>query len=242
MNFLDQRGRLGRGLLMSACVLAGLGLASVGDALAAGQSQPIVVELFTSQGCSSCPPANANLALLSDRPGILALSFGVTYWDHLGWKDTFAKPEFTDRQITYETPLNQKGPFTPQMVVDGRSDVVGNRLPEVEELIAATPRKDQPTVSFADSKISIGAGQAPTQRADVWLVGYDPRLVEVPVRRGENGGRTLPHKNVVHRLEKIGTWSGAASSIALPSIEAGLSVAILVQAPGGGAIIAAATR
>src|SRR5262245_51564795 len=103
--------------------------------------QPTVVELFTSQGCSSCPPANANLAILSDRPGILALSFGVTYWDQLGWKDTFAKPEFTARQVTYEGPLNRDGPFTPQMVVDGRTDTVGNRLADVEGLIAAAGDK-----------------------------------------------------------------------------------------------------
>jgi hypothetical protein len=94
----------------------------------AASFQPTVVELFTSQGCSSCPPANANLAALSDRPGVLALSFSVTYWDQLGWKDTFAKPEFTERQVNYEPRLDHDGPFTPQIVVDGRADTIGNRL------------------------------------------------------------------------------------------------------------------
>src|SRR5438132_407188 len=109
-------------------VLAAMGGSSGTAVQAASAGQPTVVELFTSQGCSSCPPANANLAVLSERPGVLALSFGVTYWDQLGWKDTFAKPEFTARQVTYETPLNRDGPFTPQIVVDGHADTVGNRL------------------------------------------------------------------------------------------------------------------
>ena len=98
----------------------------------AANAQPTVVELFTSQGCSSCPPANANLATISDRPGVLALSFSVTYWDQLGWKDTFAQPAFTARQVNYEPRLDHDGPFTPQIVVDGRADTIGNRLAAVD--------------------------------------------------------------------------------------------------------------
>src|SRR5271165_539571 len=127
-----------RGLLGSAAlVLAAMAGSSITTAQAAG-GQPTVVELFTSQGCSSCPPANANLATLSQRPGVLALSFGVTYWDQLGWKDTFAKPEFTQRQIAYEAPLSHDGPFTPQIVVDGHADTIGNRIGAIETLIAAS--------------------------------------------------------------------------------------------------------
>src|SRR5262249_7513502 len=145
------------------------------------------------------------------------LSFGVTYWDQLGWKDTFAKPEFTARQVTYETPLNRDGPFTPQMVVDGRADTVGNRLAAVEGLIAAAAgHHDRPSLTTGRSGLDSGAGAAPRNGADVWLVTYDPRLVDVPVGRGENSGRTLPHKNVVHSLERIGSWHGAAMQLALP--------------------------
>src|SRR5262249_57419236 len=84
-------------------------------------TRPVVVELFTSQGCSSCPPANANLIELSKRSDVLALSFSVTYWDYLGWKDIFGKPEFTERQAVYEPALGERGSFTPQMVIDGRA-------------------------------------------------------------------------------------------------------------------------
>ena len=111
------------------------------------QSAPLtVVELFTSQGCSSCPPANASLAAVASRPDVLALSFGVTYWDYLGWKDTFAKPQFTDRQVAYEAGLGHGGPFTPQIVVNGARDTVGNVQADVEHLIAGA-RLSGPAIS-----------------------------------------------------------------------------------------------
>lgn len=226
----------------AALLLTSPGGSSRAGALAPGDGQPTVVELFTSQGCSSCPPANANLAVLSERPGILALSFGVTYWDQLGWKDIFAKPEFTARQVTYEAPLNRDGPFTPQIVVDGHADTVGNRLAVVEELIsAASDHRKRPTLAIDKGALSIGAGAAPERGADIWLVTYDPRLVEVPVGRGENAGRTLPHKNVVHSLARIGSWHGAPTQLALPVPAPGLRRAVLVQASGGGPILAATT-
>lgn len=105
----------------------------------------------------------------------------------------------------------------------------------------ASPRKDEPTLSLAESGVSIGAGDAPAAGADVWLVSYDPALVQVPVKRGENDGRTLPHKNVVHELTKIGIWTGTALSIAFSAPKAGLRSAVLIQAPHGGPIIAAAS-
>jgi hypothetical protein len=224
----------------AAFVLAVAAGSSIGVAQAAAGGQPTVVELFTSQGCSSCPPANANLAKLSDRPGVLALSFGVTYWDQLGWKDTFAKPEFTQRQVAYEAPLNHDGPFTPQVVVDGHADTIGNRIGAIEALIGASHHRDRPTLRIGGTDVSIGAGAAPAGGADVWFVTYDPRLVNVPVGRGENAGRTLPHKNVVHRLERIGSWRGSETDLPLPAAEAGLHRAVLVQATAGGLILAAA--
>lgn len=233
-----RRGFLGSAAALFLAVVAG---SSIGTAQAAAGGQPTVVELFTSQGCSSCPPANANLAALSDRPGVLALSFGVTYWDRLGWKDTFAKPEFTARQIAYEAPLNHDGPFTPQVVVDGHADTIGNHIGSITALIAAGHHGDRPTLRLGDKDISIGAGAAPTGGADVWFVTYDPRLISVPVGRGENAGRTLPHKNVVHRLERIGSWRGAETDLPLPATEVGLRRAVLVQALAGGPILAAAT-
>jgi hypothetical protein len=214
-----------------------------GSALA-GERGPVVIELFTSQGCSSCPPANANLAALSDRADVLALSFGVTYWDGLGWKDTFARPDYTARQEAYESPLGESGPFTPQMVINGRKSLVGNDLGEVERVIAASRGAGgdaSPSIALSGGVAEIGAGSAPRQGADVWLVQYDPRRVQVAVQRGENAGHTLPHKNVVHDLTLLGRWTGSPMTVAAPPRD-GLRAAVLVQTHGGGPILAAATE
>lgn len=223
----------------SALLAALMALAATGAAAA----QPLtVVELFTSQGCSSCPPANANLIKVKDQPNVLALSFNVTYWDYLGWKDTFGKQEFTQRQVSYEPALGRSGPFTPQVVVNGDADAVGAAPGEIERLISSSGRAKGPSLSLDGGKISIGAGSVPGGKADVWLVRYKDGVVEVPVARGENTGRTLPHANVVHALQRIGSWSGDATSLPLPAASGGLSTAVLVQTPGGGPILAAATN
>ncbi|MER9605563.1 DUF1223 domain-containing protein [Mesorhizobium sp. M0243] len=219
--------------------LSALALAA---SLGAAAAQPLtVVELFTSQGCSSCPPANANLIKVKDQPGVLALSFNVTYWDYLGWKDIFGKQEFTRRQVSYEPALGHDGPFTPQVVVNGHADVVGAAPGEIEKLISESGRTGGPALSLDGGKIRIGAGAAPGGHADVWLVRYAKGVVEVPVARGENTGRTLPHANVVHALKNLGSWTGAATTYPLPAASGGLSTAVLVQSPGGGPILAAAT-
>ena len=221
-------------------LLAGAMLAAT---LGAAAAQPLtVVELFTSQGCSSCPPANANLIKVKDQPGVLALSFNVTYWDYLGWKDTFGRKEFTERQVTYEPSLGRDGPFTPQVVVNGRRDGVGAAPGEIQSLIAKGGRTQGPELSLGNGKVSIGAGKAPGGRADIWLVRYTRGVVEVPVARGENTGRTLPHANVVHALTKLGSWNGQATTLPLPAATGGLSTAVLVQAPRGGPILAAAAN
>lgn len=221
-----------KGLAAGAMLMAGV---------AAAAAEPLtVVELFTSQGCSSCPPANANLIKVKDRPGVLALSFAVTYWDYLGWKDTFGRPEFTQRQVTYEPALGRSGPFTPQIVVNGRADTVGNRLSDIETLIGEDKPSNGPTLSLTDSKAAIGSGTAPAGGADVWLVHYRPGVVDVPVGRGENSGHTLPHANVVHALTRLGSWTGEAATLPLPKADDGLATAVLVQAPRGGPILAAA--
>jgi len=199
-----------------------------------------VVELYTSQGCSSCPPANAAVAQLSARPEILALSFGVTYWDELGWKDTFAQKTFTDRQWDYARGLRHDNVGTPQVVVNGRLDVVGQSVPEIEgALRRAALAAGGPQVTLAAGRAEI-AGAAPKRPADVWLVRYDPNIVQVPVRRGENSGKTLPHKNVVRELTRLGGWAGGPARYAIPAGPAGLKTAVLLQAGPGGPILAAA--
>ena len=207
---------------------------------AAADASPVVVELFTSQGCSSCPPANANLIKLSNRSDVLALSFSVTYWDYLGWKDTYGKPEFTQRQVNYEPPLHQAGPYTPQMVVNGSATAVGNNLQEIQELISETPPLSGPVLTFNRDRIEVGARPG-ASNAEVWLVRYDPQIEAVPVARGENTGSTLRHTHVVRRLQRLGDWSGEKTSFTLPGEQAGLRTAVLVQRPDGGAILSAIT-
>lgn len=207
-------------------------------------ADPVVVELFTSQGCSSCPPADANLIKLSARPDVLALSFGVTYWDYLGWEDTFARPEFTERQMVYERPLGHAGAFTPQMVVGGRADAVGHDLREVEALIANEAARQAaepgPAITVADGTVTIAAGTAPERYAEIWLVRFDPRMTEVPVARGENRRRVLPITHVVRELTLLGSWIGKDVTLALPPATDGLESALLVQLSQGGPILAAA--
>lgn len=202
--------------------------------------RPVVLELFQSQGCSSCPPANANLNAIADRPEVLALSFGVTYWDQLGWKDTFAKPAYTDRQKAYARGLGaQLG--TPQMVIEGREDLIGTNARDVDlALRRARPAMDA-SVALSRGRVEIGAGQAPKAGADVWLVRYDPRVQQVAIQRGENNGKTLPHRDVVRELTRLGGWNGAPVAFAtLPPTDPVLRTAVLVQAKDGGPILAAA--
>lgn len=217
---------------------AALSAASCLKASSVPSSRPVVVELFTSQGCSSCPPAQATLNGLADRRDVLALSFGVVYWDYLGWKDTFASPQFTQRQYDYAKGLHHTGVFTPQMVIDGKADTTGQSPAQVEPLIkAARAQAAGPHLTMNGDRVTVAEGKA--QGAQVWLVRYDPRTVQVPIQRGENSGRTLPHRNVVRQLVNLGPWTGKASTYDLPKGEANLKTAILVQAGTGGPIIAA---
>lgn len=226
------------GFAMAAALMA----FSFSPSAAFGGDHPTVIELFQSQGCSSCPPANANVIALSDRPNLLVLSFGVTYWDRLGWKDTFASPQFTDRQWDYARAFQRSQVFTPEVVVNGRADVVGRNRDELEALIKRAARPPgAPVVEVVAGTVTVGAAIGDSYKADVWLVRYDPNIVQVPIRRGENGGITLPHKNVVHELVKLGDWSGQQRSYKIPdTTHLELREAILVQDGPGGAILAAA--
>jgi hypothetical protein len=224
---------------------AGLGLAGglAAPALAQAPGPPItVVELFTSQGCSSCPPANANLARLSERPGVLALSFGVTYWDDLGWKDTFASKAYTARQWDYAKGLHHSQVWTPQVVVNGRADVVGATLGEIEKAARDAPLPATgPSITLTKGSVTVASARKPDRPAQVWLVRYDPATVHVPIKRGENTGKTLPHKNVVKELVRLGGFDGTAETLRLPApSRPDLKTAVLVQAGPGGPILAVA--
>jgi len=216
-------------------LIALVSAAATGSAMAAPAH---VVELFTSQGCSSCPPAHGNFNALRDGPDLLALSFGVTYWDRLGWKDTFAQPQFTARQMAYARRLRH-GPFTPQIVVDGRADAVGARKGEIEQLMGRTMLLGGPSIAIKGDEVILGA-HAQATAADVWLVRYNPRVVHVPIKAGENDGRTLPQRNVVQELVRLGSWSGGGEHLHAPRAKPGLLTAVIVQTPDAGPILSAA--
>ena len=222
----------------AAVALAALSIS--GTAMAQAPMPPMqVVELFTSQGCSSCPPADVAVAAISARPDIVALSFGVTYWDNLGWRDTFAQQKFTDRQWAYAKGLRHDNVGTPQVVINGRTDVVGQSVGEIDAALRRTKLAPGPAVTLSAAGVSV-AGAAPAKAADVWLVRYNPNVQQVPVKRGENTGKTLPIKNVVKELTRLGGWSGGQITYPIPAGPAGLSTAILIQAGPGGPILAAA--
>jgi hypothetical protein len=205
----------------------------------ADAASPVVLELYQSQGCSSCPPALAVLNEVANRPDVLALNFAVTYWDRLGWKDSFAQPAFTARQWDYARAGGRGNVQTPQLIVDGRAAILGSRKGEVAAAIAShrsTP--GAPGIASTGSAVTIGGGKAST-RARIWLVDYDPRNVAVPIRAGENGGRTIGHRNIVRQLTAIGAWTGSSITVALPGGRPGLARAILVQSGTGGPIVAA---
>ncbi len=222
----------------------GIGLAgcAVAPVLAADAKHPTVIELFQSQGCSSCPPANANLIQFAARQDVLALNFAVDYWDRLGWKDTFAKSEFTARQWAYARAMRRSEVYTPEIVVNGRADGVGADAAEMGELAERYDRGDAgPQVSIESGAVTIGAGEAPPRGADVWLARYQAGVTEVTVKRGENAGRTLAHANVVREMVLIGHWSGEAERLVLPrASDEPLADAVLVQTSGVGPILAAA--
>ena len=200
---------------------------------------PVLVELYQSQGCSSCPPANANLNAIANRPDVVALSFGVTYWDQLGWKDSFASPQYTARQWDYARFNHRGNVASPQIWVNGRETLVGGNAGQLAAVIRRASDSG-PTISVAADRVELGAAAAPHAIVDVWLARYDPRTIEVAIRAGENGGRTLPHKNIVKSLVKIGRWTGQSEHFSLPKAPGGLATAVFLQAGTGGPVLAAA--
>jgi hypothetical protein len=200
--------------------------------------RPIVVELFTSQGCSSCPPADALLAELARRPDVLALGFHISYWDRLGWKDPLSSEASTDRQKAYARRFNDGQVYTPEIVIDGTSDAIGsNRGAVTAALSAARPAAVAP-VAFAENRRSVAIGSG-AGNGEVLLVRFQrQRTTEIPA--GENAGRTAEDTNGVREIIRLGNWDGSAREFPIKPPDAGQGVAVLVQAPDG-AMLGAAT-
>jgi hypothetical protein len=231
-----QLRKIGVALIRGLVVAAFGGLVAAGSVPAHADGAKTVIELFTSQGCSSCPAADRLLAEYANRDDVLALSFNVDYWDYLGWKDTLASRDFSQRQRDYSNARGDGDVYTPQAVIDGRSDVPGSVRAEVEGAIAANAGGLSVPISMTQSgdalTVNVGASPAGAPHATLWLVMFD-RAVTVPINRGENSGKTITYTNVVRKTRPIAMWTGAAMSVDLPKSEMehakADSVAVLLQ-------------
>lgn len=207
---------------------------------AAMAKPPVLVELFTAQGCSSCGKVDAAVDKLADQPGIVVLTWPVDYWDYLGWKDTFAKPEFAERQRAYDERFGLRDVYTPQVIVDGRLQTSGATAGTLEALIrqARHPSADPPDMeALAGGRIAIGSGPRLRAGADVWLIRFDPKSQEVEVKDGDNRGHIVAERNVVRDVTRLGRWTGRPAVFKAPAAEEGLDSLVIVQAAKGGRIL-----
>jgi hypothetical protein len=224
-------------------LLFSVALAATGRADAASPRASVLVELFTSQGCSSCVKSGALISALDQRPRLLALTFPVDYWDYLGWRDTMAKPEFTERQKLYMRALALRDVYTPQVVVDGRLQAAAVDRETVDKLIRTAERESAPPprTLLTKGRFRIRAGLAPAGGAAVWLVRYEPGDQSVRVLAGDNRGQTVVEHNVVRELSRLGVWRGQGLSFRLPAADdRDLKTVVIIQGLRNGRVIALA--
>lgn len=217
--------------------LGGAGAYAHARPLAGG---PVVVELYTAQGCATCPQANGLVGDLAAKKGVLPLTFSVDYWDYLGWADTLAKPEFTSRQRAYVQRLKVREIYTPEIVVDGAAEGSALERKTVDGLIEAASSRRGPHVRLRHHGTRVVvSGQAGDPRADVWLIRYDPQPEAVKIKTGENKGQTVTVLNAVRELKRLGAWSGSTKSYAIaPAKDKSLKTLVIVQGARGGRILA----
>lgn len=224
--------RRGLSMLPLAALLTALMAGFVSSPASAGDKPRAVIELFTSQGCSSCPPADALLAKLAHDPGLIALSLPVDYWDRLGWKDTFAKHAFTERQVAYANARGDGQVYTPQAVINGVTHSVGSRRAGIEMAVDMTAQSLSVPVSLTraggDVVVNVGPGKGKTAQ----LVAM-PFIAsrEVAIGRGENAKRKITYTNIVRDILPLGDWSSEQMSRTLPAaaLEGYDGVAVLLQ-------------
>ncbi len=228
---------------LTAVVVAALGVALFGAMdRAAAQTSPVVVELFTSQGCSSCPPADEYLGRIADRDNVIALSLHVDYWDYLGWRDVFSSAANTKRQRAFAARIGERMVYTPQIVVQGREGMVGSH----EHLVEAAIRKFANTPAAAVVKLALMndrlvAEIIPTGDGKVLgqvMMAWYSRAEQVEIRAGENQGRKIVYHNVVRGWSDMGVWRGGRIALTAPKPMAD-GVAVLIQDREGGPILGA---
>jgi hypothetical protein len=227
------------------CLALCLTVSAAAAAATFAAPRPAVVELFTSEGCSSCPPAEALIGELAQRPQVLALAFHVDYWDSLGWRDRFALPDAVRRQQQYARSLAHLSVYTPELVLDGRTDYVGSDRHGIEAAVAGA--RTGLAVDFSavngNLTVSLGGGQC-LGPSEVLLISYLRKAVSA-IGRGENAGRTLQEFNIVRSILTLGHWDGTAQHFEVPlaTLPADATdVALIVQSPASGQIIGAGSR
>jgi hypothetical protein len=231
--------------LVALAIAAAAGLTPA-HAQTQGRRAQMVVELYTSQGCTQCPRANRLLGMFSREDNVLALTFPVGIWDYLGWHDTFAQPEFADRQRSYSQTMRVRGRFTPQLVVNGARTISASDWDEARATYDDQRRAGWPAnapdlsltlLRNGRARATVGAGTT-NVNADVWMIAYDPGPLTVVITGGVNRNRSIPHYNLVRWIERVGTWNGAGIWAERPRCQP--ECAVIVQEPNGGRILAAA--
>jgi len=241
-----------RGLLAGGAAITAVAATGTSRPALASSETPVFVELFTSQGCSSCPPADAFMGELILRPGVIGVSMNVDYWDYLGWRDTLGSAAFTRRQREYASRRGDGRVYTPQMVINGRAHAVGSHKQAVMK--AVEQQAGIPDTYFVPIKVWSKGGElhvdvagGPTDRiiqsSTVWLMSVEPK-VSVAIRRGENTGRNIDYYNVVRQMTPIGMWRGEAASFNLPKAQIvnkqNSMCVVVLQVDGGGPILGCA--
>lgn len=207
------------------------------------QDNPVLVELFTSQGCSSCPPADALLHELAGRDDVIPLALHVDYWDYIGWKDSFAQAKFTKRQKGYARAGGWRTIYTPQMVINGAEDVVGSKPMKVTDLIrkhaARTPKVDLGVTRQGNTLVLSAKSLGQGEPCDIHIIRYQPSE-EVAIGRGENAGRSLVYSHIVKDWQKVDQWDGQGTYQHEVALKGSEPVVVILQEPNYGAVVAAA--
>jgi len=203
------------------------------------ETRPVLVELFTSQGCNICPEANRYLGELDLDDNVFVLAFAVSYWDMYGWADTYARPEYVHRQRTYLPRLDVPRLYTPHFVIDGLIDAPGWNQDKVYDAVAErlSAMPDELDLSISDGPFGSYVveldGDAPEEALDIWLVGYAPGWASVSIEAGENAGMDMLHYNMVKSLTYLGQWTGGEAEFAGESFRRYSTVVIAQGANGG---------
>jgi hypothetical protein len=203
--------------------------------------RPVVMELFSSQGCGNCPAANANLVKLAERSDVIALTYPVGIWDYLGWDDTFAKPEFTERQKRYNRALGYRGPYTPQVVYSGRLHGPGTSIKDIEERFAKRDVSPYPAMLAFEKDLVLVSGELPadTEKAGVIVVHFRPGVTSVTPGGGANKGKSMSYWNLVTKYEQIGEWKGGAQRF---PVRCSSGCVVMVQKTGSEGMIIGALQ